>query len=90
MIPALCGRCGAPLPAGAGGCGFCGVSFVVAPGASPAASAPGSAYPQVVAALRAGNKIEAIRLHREHHKSSLRDAKDAVDRVEAQLGIRVG
>ena len=84
--PALCGRCGAPIPHGAGGCGFCGVAFVGAPrGAAPAAAMAGVDH-QVISALRAGNKIEAIKIWRDHHNSSLRDAKDAVERIEAQLG----
>ena len=35
--------------------------------------------------VRRGRKIEAIRRYREQHGVGLKDAKDAVDRVEATL-----
>ncbi len=41
----------------------------------------------VVEALRAGNKIEAIRIYREARKSSLLDAKNAVEALERQRGL---
>lgn len=41
----------------------------------------------MVEALRRGNKIEAIRLHRLATKSSLLDAKTAVEALERALGL---
>jgi hypothetical protein len=62
--------------------------LALGPAAEPLAVSPGDQ--EVLAALRGGNKIEAIKRHRERYKTSLREAKDAVDRLEAQLGIRIG
>ena len=42
----------------------------------------GDALAQVRAALAAGNKIEAIKLYREHTGLGLKEAKDAVDAME--------
>ncbi|HVK63325.1 MAG TPA: hypothetical protein VM694_02560 [Polyangium sp.] len=41
----------------------------------------------MIEALRAGNKIKAIRLSREARKSSLFAAKNAVDALEKQLDL---
>jgi ribosomal protein L7/L12 len=41
--------------------------------------------PDVVAATRAGELINAIKLHRQHTGLGLREAKDAVDSLAAQL-----
>lgn len=46
---------------------------------------PGSAdpiTPEIAAAIRAGRKIEAIKLYREAHGVGLKEAKDAVDAYE--------
>ena len=63
----------------------------------PSANAPtalvGNAYPgtatptgeEVINELRRGRKIEAIRIYRDQHKVGLKDAKDAVDRIEQTL-----
>jgi ribosomal protein L7/L12 len=62
-----------------------------APGAKPAAqrfqkphppAAPGGFPPAAADALRRGNKIEAIRLVREHNGLGLKEAKDLVERHE--------
>lgn len=58
----------------------------------PRASVPGSfgkaggnpADAEIVAALHAGQKIEAIKLYREAYGTDLKDAKDAVDALQAQ------
>jgi ribosomal protein L7/L12 len=47
-------------------------------------AAPGSFPPAAADALRRGNKIEAIRLVREHHGIGLKEAKDLVEQ-HAQL-----
>ena len=41
---------------------------------------------EITAALRNGRKIEAIRLYREAYGTGLKDAKDAVEAIQAQLG----
>ncbi len=38
--------------------------------------------------LRAGRKIDAIRVYREQHEVSLREANDAVNALEKDLGLR--
>lgn len=44
--------------------------------------------PEIAAAIRAGRKIEAIKLYREAHGVGLKEAKDAVDAHEtANRGI---
>lgn len=82
--PNLCGRCGAPVQAGAHGCYYCGVSFEGAP-AAPAARANPNVDPEVVRLIRANNKIEAIKRYREMTGLGLRESKDAVEAIEAQL-----
>jgi ribosomal protein L7/L12 len=87
MKAMVCDRCGAAVMAGDTSCRYCGVAFQ---GVVPGAAGPGlpadPATAKVVAALRAGNKIEAIKIYKEHHRSSLLDAKNAVDALEARLG----
>lgn len=39
--------------------------------------------PEIAAAIRAGRKIEAIKLYREAHGVGLKEAKDAVDAADA-------
>ena len=43
--------------------------------------------PQVQEALRRGNKIEAIKIYRELTGVGLAEAKQAVDKIEAGLGL---
>ena len=44
--------------------------------------------PQIEALLRAGKKIDAIKLYRQNYGVDLKDAKDAVDAVESRLSNR--
>lgn len=45
--------------------------------------------PEITAAIRAGRKIEAIKLYREAHGVGLKEAKDAVDAADAAMrGLR--
>lgn len=44
--------------------------------------------PEVTRALAAGNKIEAIRLYREHTGLGLKESKDAVEALEKGTAIR--
>jgi hypothetical protein len=61
-------------------CRYCG--SMLAAGADP--GGPEAAL------LRAGRKIEAIKAMRERTGVDLKQAKDAVDRLERQLGIQSG
>ena len=47
-----------------------------------------AADPQIEALLRAGKKIDAIKLYRQNYGVDLKDAKDAVDAVESRLSNR--
>lgn len=50
--------------------------------------APGAAFPPAVDdALRAGQKIEAVKLYRQEYGVGLKEAKDAVDARQAELGL---
>jgi hypothetical protein len=40
--------------------------------------------PQIEAALRAGNKIEAVKLYRKAHGTGLKESKDAIDALSAR------
>ncbi len=83
MKSAKCENCGAGVAPGATGCGYCGATFqAVAPGAT---SGPQGANPEVVRLLRAGQKIEAIKVYKEATKCGLKEAKDAVEAIEAAL-----
>lgn len=53
-------------------------------GHAPAEARPGQFPAPVTEALRRGNKIEAIRLLREHTGMGLKEAKDAVDAFQQQ------
>ena len=45
----------------------------------------GGDYPDVVAAIKAGNRIEAIRLYRGYTGAKLRDSKNAVEAIARSL-----
>lgn len=47
-----------------------------------------AADPQIEALLRAGQKIDAIKLYRQNYGVDLKGAKDAVDAVESRLNNR--
>ncbi|MGV8881863.1 MAG: hypothetical protein ACOH19_06890 [Rhodoglobus sp.] len=49
------------------------------------ASAPGP-DPRIVDAIRAGNKILAIKIHRELNGTGLKESKDAVETLARALG----
>jgi ribosomal protein L7/L12 len=60
-------------------------------GQMPSATSPqisGDVMGQVEQELRAGRKINAVKLYREAHGVGLKEAKDAVDAMERQLGLR--
>lgn len=84
MKPMVCERCGAPVVQGSAACAYCGVRFE---GAAHAPSPAAQGDERVVAALRAGNIIEAIKCHREIHRTGLRESKDAVEALAAALHL---
>ncbi len=56
---------------------------------TPAASV-GAFPPSVVDALHRGNKVEAIKLLRQHSRLGLKEAKDAVDAYQQEASTRTG
>lgn len=83
MKSAKCDNCGAAVTPGAFNCVYCGTTFTTtAPGVAPA---PAGVHPEIVRLLREGKKIEAIKVYREANRSSLLDAKNAVEAVERTL-----
>jgi hypothetical protein len=84
MSSVHCQHCGAPRTSGDPTCEFCETVF---PNAVDAPLRKGAMPPGVVEALRAGSKIEAIKLYREATASSLRDAKDAVEAFERKSNL---
>ncbi len=42
----------------------------------------------ILAQVKLGNKIEAIKLYRELHNVGLRESKEAIDAMEIELGLR--
>lgn len=86
MKSAKCENCGAGASPGAVVCAYCGTTFVTA---APGVPGPTSgASPEVVRLIRAGQKIEAIKVYRDATKCGLKEAKDAVEAVERTLARR--
>ena len=67
-------------------CRFCGSNL--APGGQPGASV--AADPEVAALLRAGRKIDAIKLVRERTGVGLKEAKERIDALSVELGVPAG
>lgn len=86
-----CPSCGAPLQQALSVCPFCKVALAwpgqPAPAFDPAASASAEVPPAVIAELRNGNKIGAIKAYHTAYKCGLKEAKDFVDNLERQLGL---
>ena len=51
------------------------------------AANPSAVDPRIVEYLKKGNKIEAIKIYREIQNVGLAEAKQAVERIEASLGL---
>jgi hypothetical protein len=82
--PRFCSACGATLTEGARFCAACGAA--VAPAApSPAGGAGTPLENDVRDLLRKGQKIEAIKLVREHTGFDLRQAKERVEAIAAGM-----
>jgi hypothetical protein len=90
-----CPSCGASVDLPANDCPFCGASMIDSRNAPTimASSLPDiSRFPTGAAALdevkrliREGNKIEAVKVHREHFKTSLQESKEAVDVLASDM-----
>jgi hypothetical protein len=78
-----CEKCGGPLPVE-------GQTLASATPERLESIAPRSADPldsEVLQLMRAGRKIEAIKLYREQRRAGLKEAKDAVEALAQQHGI---
>jgi ribosomal protein L7/L12 len=85
----ICRHCGGLITAEAEPCPKCG-----APPAGKEEQAPpaGSLTPwqeRVLELMRQGQKIEAIKVHREATGAGLKDSKDAVEALAVQHGVPV-
>lgn len=82
-----CPHCGATVRAGAGGtlvCEFCKAVLVLPGQPPPVALAADALEQELLGILRAGNKIEAIKVCRQRTGLGLREAKDKVEALEAR------
>ncbi len=86
-----CPACGGPIEPNPGEkrttCGFCGVAVSVPADFVPRVNAA-DVLARVRNALAGGNKIEAVRLYREGMGVGLKEAKDAVNALEAEYNPR--
>ncbi len=87
-----CPKCGESNPSGTRMCGKCGTQFPnEVAGVSEAeprqAQAIGAAEEDVLGALRAGRKIEAIKIYRKKTGVGLAEAKEAVEAMGTEHGI---
>lgn len=88
-----CPTCSAPLDAPSlhdttAKCPYCRASLLLGGRADRPGDAPGpqsAAVAEVLRLLRAGNKLAAIKAFREQFGSGLKEAKEAVERLEASL-----
>jgi hypothetical protein len=71
-----CPSCGEENPPGVGLCKHCGGPISLKEDVQPEV-APGSFEEQILGLLRAGKKMDAIKLHRIKTGSGLKEAKDA-------------
>jgi hypothetical protein len=76
----ICSHCGAPRKTSAPACPFCQTLFAGEVGPPPVAGVPAA----LLAEIDNGNLIAAIKMHRQVFKTSLRDAKDAVEAIAAK------
>ncbi|HEX8210320.1 MAG TPA: NHL repeat-containing protein [Longimicrobium sp.] len=84
-----CPTCSAPLNAPAtldttARCPYCGGSVLLA-GRADGAAGPQAAVAEVLRLLRAGDRVAAAKLYRDHFGGGLNEAVDAVLRLEATL-----
>src|SRR5512136_459925 len=82
-----CPTCGAPLEVdgthGVVRCNFCGNVSLLPDFRSGQAAGPASALDEIRELAKAGNIIDAIRKYREIYKVDLRQAKEAVEALQA-------
>lgn len=89
-----CPNCGAPVDSADRACPYCGAAQSTSAGqpapaaraqALPAYSNSAEAMDAIKDELRSGSKIQAIQLHRNYFSTSLAEARDAVEQIEANL-----
>lgn len=96
-----CSFCDSPNPSGAERCTNCGAWLVqgehrqaaaqppvTVVGSGAADAPPGSLDDRVLALLKQGRKIEAIRIYRSERPTGLKEAKDAVEALGRQHGLK--
>ena len=81
-----CPSCGEENPSGVGLCKQCGGPISMTEDARPEIP-PGSLEEQVLGLLRAGKKMDAIKLYREKTGAGLKEAKDAVEDLAKQYNV---
>jgi ribosomal protein L7/L12 len=81
-----CPSCGEENPSGVGLCKRCGGPILLEEDARPEA-APGSLEEQLLGLLRAGKKIEAIKIFRAKTGADLKQSKDAVENLAKEHNI---
>ncbi|MGA2059589.1 MAG: hypothetical protein ABSG67_03835 [Thermoguttaceae bacterium] len=81
-----CPSCGEENPPGVGLCKHCGGPISLKEDVQPEV-APGSFEEQILGLLRAGKKMDAIKLHRIKTGSGLKEAKDAVELLAKENNI---
>jgi ribosomal protein L7/L12 len=81
-----CPKCGAENPSGVGICKRCGSQIPMEKRAEPDV-APGSLEEELLELLRAGKKIDAIKLYRQRIGVDLKAAHDAVSALAREHNI---
>lgn len=88
-----CPNCGGSLPAGGSGtvtCTYCGSSIQLDGRPDDGGGRlPPEAGERIADLLRSGNKIEAIKVHRQYVAGTLKESKQAVEGMARELGIAV-
>jgi len=85
-----CPSCRHLIAIGAERCEKCGAAISWEPqtaGAAPAGDAAENQEQEILALLREGRKISAIKLYRQREGVGLKEAKDAVEALAARHGI---
>ncbi len=90
-----CQNCGGTIDSSERSCPYCGTAQKAQVGAPTMLSVPArqpspfnsaaEAMDEIKSQLRQGNKINAVKVYREHFNTGLKEAKDAVDAIESDL-----
>ncbi|GAB4501513.1 MAG: hypothetical protein Fur0035_10550 [Anaerolineales bacterium] len=85
MSPITCPACGTSVEMPAETCPACGSALSAQAQSAPRFNSSAEAMDEVKRLLRAGNKAEAVKTHREYFGLELKDAADAVEAIAADL-----